>query len=276
MPVAGRCLYLIPALPAVPTCLPIAMLTLPRLLLILLAALPVLAGCSSSPDADPDAHAPVAAPAASGDQDTKAGLLTAFHAMTQRLAAARPALAPDQEAARQLVEYHRGALALAAVEAHQGRDSTLRRRVAAFAQGEQRLLPPAEALAVRLAATAAARPALRQRLQATVSQLVKREEASRVEAAGRQAQAPNLGMMQSHQDDGTGDVDADFVAVMLLQQRAVQESAQAMAKLGSAPELKTAAAEVARRAQDFIPELQAWQGQHRPVPKALAPAATVQ
>jgi len=237
------------------------MLTFMRLLLALVI-LPLLAGCGSSPDATTDAHGPVGTPAASGAKDAPEGLLTAFHAMTRRLAASRPALTPDQEAARQLVEYHRGALALAAVEAHQGRDTTLLRRAARFAQDEQQQLPLAEALAVRLA-PAAPSSALRQRLQATVSQLVKTEEATRVEAAGRQAQAPNLGMMQSHQDDGTGDVDADFAAVMLLQQRAALEAAQAIAELGSAPELKTAAAGMEPRAQALIRELQAWQGQHR-------------
>jgi len=236
--------------------------TTPRLLslLLILPLLPFSSGCS--PDAKTaDQHEDT--PSLTVDKDAQAGLLTTFHATTQQLAAARPALSPDQEAARQLVLYHRGALALTAAEAHRGRDSTLLRWAAAFAQDQQQQLPEAEALAVRLK-PGAADSAFGQRLRSTVAQLVKVEEATRVEAAGRQRQAPNLGMMQSHQDDGTGDTDADFATLLLLQQRAALETARAAEELGSAPELKAAAAGMQRRAQPFIRQLQLWQQRHRP------------
>ena len=238
------------------------MLTVPRLLLFLLPAALLLPSCNSSPDTTTTASATANAVV---DKDAPSGLLSTFHAMTQRLAAAAPTLTPDQEAARQLAEYGRGAVALAAVEARQGRDSTLRRWATAMAQDQQQLVT-AGALVARPGPTPAAGTALRQRLRTTVDQLVQTEQATRVEAAGRRAQAPNLGMMQSHEDDGTGDVDADFATVMLLQQRAALETANTVEALGSAPALRAAATEVQRRAQLLIRQLQAWQTQHRSRP----------
>ena len=232
----------------------------PRLLLFLLPASLLLVGCSSSPD-NTTAGQVADAPATPVAKDAPSGLLFTFHAMTQRLAAAPPDLTPDQEAARQLAEYARGAVALAAVEARQGRDSTLQRLAAAMAQDQQ--LSAANALVARPGAAPAAGSVLKQRLRATVDQLVQTEQATRVEAAGRRAQAPNLGMMQSHEDDGTGDVDADFAALMLLQQRAALEAAHTVEALGSAPALRAAATDVQRRAQLFVRQLQAWQAQHR-------------
>ena len=236
------------------------MLTAPRLLLFLLPAALLLAGCDSSPDNT--ASGPAAkAPAAPVDKDAPSGLLSTFHVMTQRLAAAPPALTPDQEAARQLAEYGRGAAALAAVEARQGRDSTLRRWAAALVQDQQQS-PAADALMARPGPAPAADSAFRQRLRTTVDQLVRTEQATRVEAAGRRAHAPNLGMMQSHEDDGTDDVDADFATLMLLQQRAALETARTVEALGSAPALRTAATDLPRRARRSIRQLQAWQAQH--------------
>ena len=238
------------------------MLTAPRLLLFFLPASLLLAGCDSSPDTT--AAGPAAkAPAAPADKDASSGLLSTFHVMTQRLADAPPALTPDQEAARQLAEYDRGTVALAAVEAQLGSDSTLRRWAATLAQ-DQLQSPAADAPVARSGPAPAAESALRQRLRATVDQLVRTEQATRVEAAGRRAHAPNLGMMRSHEDDGTGDVDADFATLMLLQQRTALETARTVEALGSAPALRAAATDLQRRAQRSIPQLQAWQAQHLP------------
>jgi uncharacterized protein (DUF305 family) len=238
------------------------MLTVPRLLLFLLPAALLLPGCNASPDTTTTASA---TSNAAVDKDAPSGLLSTSHAMTQRLAAAPPTLTPDQEAARQLTEYGRGAVALAAValaavEARQGRDSTLRRWATAMAQDQQPVLA-ADALVDRPGLPPAAGTVLRQRLRTTVNQLVQTEQATRVEAAGRRAQAPNLGMMQSHEGDGTGDVDADFATILLLQQRAALETANTVEALGSGPALRAAATEVQRRAQPLIRQLQAWQAQ---------------
>ena len=240
------------------------MFTAPRPLVVFFAAFPLLTGCGSSPDASTPGQSPAPGlPAA--NKDAPAGLLTAFHATTQRLATATPALTPDQEAARQLTEYIRGAVTLAAVEARQGRDSTVRRLASVYATTQQDLLHQAEALPRQLSAVPGTAPApsaaaLRQRLRGTVARLVAAEQATRVEAAGRQRQAPNLGMMQSHEDDGTGNVDNDFAVVMLLQQQAALEAAGTVRELGSSPALKVVAARLVRQAQAFIPALRAWPG----------------
>jgi hypothetical protein len=238
------------------------MLRSPRLLLFFLAAPLMLAGCGSSPEAT-TAGSPATSPAIT-NKDAPAELLTTFHAMAQRLRAAPLALTPDQEAARQLAEYYRGAQALAIVEAQQGRDPAMQRWAAAFAQGQQPPLQQVEAVANHLTLAGSGSLVLRQRLRATAEQLVATEQATRVEADGRQRQAPNLGMIQGHEDDGTGNMDADFAAVLLLQQHAALETARAVATLAGSLPLRAAAVDAQRRAQLATDQLLAWQGQRHP------------
>lgn len=241
------------------------MLTAPCLLVVCFAAAQLLTGCGSSPDTSSAGQSPAKGlPAV--EKVAPSALLTAFHATTQRLATALPAPNPEQEAARQLTEYIGAAVALAAIEAQQGRDSTVRGLASVYAMTQQDLLYQAEALPRQLipgpeTAPAPSASALRQRLRATVAWLVAAEQATRVEAV-RQQQTPT-GMMSSYEDGVTGNVDTDFAAVMLLQQRAALEAAGTVRELASSPALKVVAARQVRQAQAFIPALQAWPGARR-------------
>jgi hypothetical protein len=187
--------------------------------------------------------------------------------MTNQLAALPITRYPDRDAVHQLAEYCRGAIALAEVERTQGRDSTLRRFAAGFARDQQPRLLAAQHLAAQLDQAAAAspapapHPAYGQRLRTAREQLVAIVQATLGEV-GREAHAPNLAMMQGFHDEGTGDVDADFAALLVFHQQAVSLVAGTIQDQGIDPQLQALAARLLQINLITLRQLRAWQAHH--------------
>ena len=253
-------------------------LTRLRLLLLLSGCL-LSYGCGSAPDSATAEHgAPAKEIPAAHDtsrvaaplKNAPATLLGSLRAMTDQLAALPVTRYPDRDAAHQLAEYCRGALDLADLERTHGRDSTLRQFAASFAQEQQPQLLAAQRLAAQLdqaAKTAPAplpRPAYGQRLRTAREQLVATVQATLGEV-GREAHAPNLAMMQGYHDEGTGDADADFAALLVLHQQTVSLVAGTIQELGLDPQLQALAARLLQISQRTLPQLRAWQA-HRASP----------
>ena len=257
------------------------MLNSPRLLL--LAGFLLLYGCGPATDSAAEHGAPakdlpaahdtshVAAPA----KNVPTTLLGSLRAMTDQLAALPGTRYPDRDAAHQLAEYYRGAIALAEVERTQGRDSSLRRLGASFAQDQRPPLLAVQRLAAQLDQAAATggepapRPAYGQRLRTAREQLVATVQATLGEV-GREAHAPNLAMMQGFHDEGTGDVDADFAALLLLHQQTAALVAGTVQELGLDPQLQAQAARLRQTSQRTLQQLRAWQAHRAPPGKRPA------
>ena len=192
-------------------------------------------------------------------------LLGALRRMTERLALIPATRRPDRDAAHHLAEYCHGAIGLSEVALQQVKDTTLHRLAAGIARQMPARLRVAQRVATRLDQDSAANPAppfdpaygpgvrrAGQRLTATLM--------ATIGSAGRRAHAPNLAMMEGHRDEGTGDVDADFAALALLQQQAIAQVGLAVRESGRDPQLRQLAGELLTYSRRTSTQLQAWQG----------------
>jgi uncharacterized protein (DUF305 family) len=194
------------------------------------ATAPTLADSSHS---SPDQPAPTAPSAAPGMQRIMNRTMQGMHA-------AQPVGNVDHDFAQLMLDHHKGAVEMAALELKEGKDSTLRAMAEKISTSQQQEIRVLQASVSRLAAAPATDPQ---------------------DPFTAKLHASMAGMMKTISQP-TGNADKDFVLLMMPHHQSAIDLAQAELDHGRDAELKALASKVMATQRQEFKQLKDWQLQY--------------
>ncbi|RTQ45055.1 DUF305 domain-containing protein [Hymenobacter gummosus] len=177
------------------------------------------------------------APAANGDSP----MMAAMNDMMAKMHAMKPKGNTDHDFAHHMMEHHRGAVAMADIELRDGKDATLRQMAKKIKADQQREIAEMEPIAERLDAAPTN---------------YKPQDPS--DPFTSQMKASMDGMMQN-MPKATGNVDQDFVGMMIPHHQSAVDMAKAEVAHGKDTKLKEMAQKMIDAQQQEIQQFKDWQ-----------------
>lgn len=171
-------------------------------------------------------------------------MMMAMNSMMEQMHATKPKGNTDHDFAHHMMEHHRGAVEMAAVELRDGKDATLRQLAEKISADQQKEIQELEQIGNRLddAPTNYQPTNPRDPFQSKMT-------------------ASMDGMMKNMPKE-TGNVDQDFAGMMIPHHQSAIDMAQAELAHGRDTRLKEMAQQMITEQQKEIKQLQDWQAQH--------------